>query len=140
MKLEVPNTSFSPLAYFLAGALLPTIAYVFLSRNKESQKFEFEDEGGDDYDDDDYEDDVVDSVSSTGDAGSTGSALFDPIDKMNRVDPSQWGITDAPYKVSLVSCVCLSTSMHTVAYIYHTFCIYYIAFHILIYLDNQKSH
>ena len=47
MKLEVPNTSLSPLAYFLAGALLPTIAYVFLLRNKEeTPKFEFDDEDG----------------------------------------------------------------------------------------------
>jgi hypothetical protein len=82
MKIEAAS-SFSPLYYFLAGALLPTIAYAFLQRNsKDTPTFEF-----------DEADDSVDEFQS-----SSEEDAFEPIDKSS-VDPSKWGITDAPYKV-----------------------------------------
>jgi len=99
MKIEASAESpLSPLYYFLAGALVPTIAYAFLHRfardDVSSTKFEL---GGFD-DDDDDDDDDGNSIN----ASQSGSEnLFDnPLDQLNRVDPSKWGMTDIPYKVS----------------------------------------
>lgn len=85
MKIETS----SPIYYFLAGALLPSIAYAFLVRSiRSSEKIQFIDEEEEEEDDDD-------------DTGSD-SDISDPIEKLNKGNPSKWGITNAPYKVSEV--------------------------------------
>ncbi len=76
----------SPLYYFLAGALIPTITYALFLRNKDVNNVE-----NITFDDDDFEEDEDGSFES--------SSQFDPVDKLSRADPSKWGVTDAPYKV-----------------------------------------
>lgn len=90
MAESSPSTA-SPLAYFLAGVLVPTIAYFFLSKggkiNDGSKKI---DEGDGEWaeSDSDDEDDI---------------AL-----PLNANNPSaSWGIVDAPYKMVL----CVNTSL-----------------------------
>ena len=86
MKIETS----SPIYYFLAGALLPSIAYAFLVRSiRSSEKIQFIDEEEEEEEDDDD------------DTGSD-SDISDPIEKLNKGNPSKWGITNAPYKVSEV--------------------------------------
>ena len=94
MKIE-GETSINPLYTFLAGALLPTIAFLLQHRsNKESEKFvEFVDEN----------DDYGEESSSEGDDGNNDD-MFQPID-----DPKKWGFADAPYKVSFSSCIYIYT-------------------------------
>ncbi len=98
MKIEAATT-LSPLYYFLAGALLPTIAYTFLQRfNRDDvSSAKIGDLGFDDDDSDGYGDGNT-NASAASQSGSEN--LFDnPLDELNRVDPSKWGMTDIPYKV-----------------------------------------
>ena len=97
MKIS-DDSSLAPLYYFLAGALIPTITYTLFFRNNinsntKIEKIDFED-GDEVVDDDEIDDDAFSE-------GDTSSSIFEnPLDRLNRNDPSKWGITDAPYKVS----------------------------------------
>ena len=92
------DSSLAPLYYFLAGALIPTMTYTLFLRNNNNitkiNKIDFEDDDEVVVDDDEIEDDAF----SEGDASS--SVFENPLDRLNKNDPSKWGITDAPYKVS----------------------------------------
>ena len=70
--------------YFLAGALLPTIAYFLLQRSENEKNGVIEDTNSeldcDLYDDDDDDDNIATNESSA-------------------LNPSSWGMRDAPYKV-----------------------------------------
>jgi hypothetical protein len=89
--------NFSPLSSFIAGALIPTIAYFLLLRRQNktnnvndniknddnvnaNENINFEDENG--FDDDSSDDG------------------FEPIERIEGDDPTSWGMMDAPYKVS----------------------------------------
>lgn len=63
----------SPIIYFLAGALLPTLAYILLSSNKRKKKEEWIEEEEDD--------------------------SFEPAEENN--GNKNWGMKDAPYKMVL---------------------------------------
>lgn len=78
----------SPLTYFLAGALLPTLAYVFLFRGKSSTSEAVTFDGLDNDDDDDSSDDEFGADMSSSPAKT-------------------WGMKDAPYKMVL----CVNTSL-----------------------------
>ena len=77
---EPPSTSHW--LYFLAGALLPTIAYSLRKSGKKSTS------NRDDADDDED----LDGVETTGPS-------------------SQWGLMQGPYKVSLVLLICFLTNV-----------------------------
>ena len=86
------SDSANPLYYFLAGALLPTLAYAFLSKQhpiKTEQLLGRND------------DDDNDSYASSEDGGT--------IERTGGNDPNQWGLMDAPYK--MVLCVNMELKM-----------------------------
>ncbi len=81
----------SPLAYFLAGMLVPTIGYFFLNRQGGHRG-----KGTSNVDlgeDDDWDDDSDD-----------GGA---PVPTGSNNPSASWGLTDAPYKMVL----CVNTSL-----------------------------
>jgi hypothetical protein len=81
-SLSDTMSSPSPFVYFLAGALVPSLAWILLRpKSKESNKSE-KDEENDDEEDEDTAETTTDGMSS------------------------KWGYTDAPYKVSSVD-MCL---------------------------------
>jgi len=87
------NDKISNLCYFLAGTLLPTLAYAFLLRQKKRKRNSNTSSSDSEEDDD-----------SSGDE-------FEPI--LMRVGdkdhPKSWGMADAPYK--MVLCVNMSLKM-----------------------------
>jgi peptidyl-tRNA hydrolase, PTH2 family len=80
--IQGTNSDTSSMLYFLAGALLPSIAFFFKSKSDakkiEQMTFELQDE----YDSEDDEFEEIDSSSKT-------------------EDPSKWGLQDGPYKMIL---------------------------------------
>lgn len=80
------DNSTSPIAYFIAGALLPTLALLLQSKNRKIASAPVENISidGEDFDDDDSSAPEVDGEIS-----------------------KNWGITDAPYKMVL----CVNTSL-----------------------------
>lgn len=68
------------LGYFLAGALLPTLAYIFLGFTK--SKCSSNDTADTVLYDDDSDDD-----------------LHEQLGKPTSQDPREWGLRDSPYKV-----------------------------------------
>ena len=72
--LSTVSSSQSPLVYFLAGALVPSLAWFFLRPKTTPAHVE-------DFDDDEEDEDIADTT-----VGGPSS---------------KWGYTDAPYKVSL---------------------------------------
>jgi peptidyl-tRNA hydrolase, PTH2 family len=80
--IQGTNSDTSSMLYFLAGALLPSIAFFFKSKSDakkiEQMTFELQDE----YDSEDDEFEEIDSSSKT-------------------EDPSKWGLRDGPYKMIL---------------------------------------
>ena len=90
MAATAESTASSPLAYFLAGMLVPTIAYFFLNRKGN-------DTGGNntssiDLGEDDWDDDSDDGA---------------PLPTGSNNPSSSWGMMDAPYKMVL----CVNTSL-----------------------------
>jgi peptidyl-tRNA hydrolase, PTH2 family len=83
----------SPWLYFLAGTIVPTIAWLFLSPAKTTPA-NASSGGTNDDDDDDHGDDYDDS--SDDDTGAIPTT-----DDLSR-KPQDWGVQDAPYKMILV--------------------------------------
>jgi hypothetical protein len=84
----------SLVAGFLAGALLPTLAYGLFWRNQASKI----NNDGDDEEDDDEDDDDDDDDSSEDEFPSSNKTA------------QQWGMSDAPYKVRSPSSGTLSNA------------------------------
>lgn len=89
------NDKISNLCYFLAGTLLPTLAYAFLLRQKKRKRNSNTSSSDSEEDDD-----------SSGDE-------FEPI--LMRVGdkdhPKSWGMADAPYKVGMYAGIYASVSI-----------------------------
>jgi len=75
--------------YFVAGALLPTLAYIFMGRQ---QKFQGRSMGDDDDEEEDDECEDEDDSSEESLTEALGPASS---------DCKSWGIRDAPYKVRI---------------------------------------
>jgi len=80
----------SKLGCFLAGALLPTIAYFIVGSTKNANKSSRGDHNSKDDEDDEYD---------------SEEELQTILGKRKpSMDPKQWGVRDAPYKVRRVCC------------------------------------
>lgn len=88
MSYSLSTDKNSPLYCFLAGALLPTLAYTLFLRPRRSSsppQTTRQQQGGDDDDDSSSEDE------------------FEPVvDEGGADSPTLWGLSDAPYKMVLV--------------------------------------
>jgi peptidyl-tRNA hydrolase len=84
----------NPLYFFLAGALLPTLAYSFLSKQEQPIKTEELLSRNEDEDNDSY---------------ASSEEEEETIARTGGEDPSKWGLMDAPYK--MVLCVNMELKM-----------------------------
>ena len=88
---------------FLAGALLPSIAFYFWNartnrRLRDFQKAAYEEDDDDDDDDDDrYDDELLDNIADATASGGTTTTATTPI-----LSAAEWGMAHAPYKMLLV--------------------------------------
>mmetsp|Transcript_10131 Transcript_10131/g.11762 ORF Transcript_10131/g.11762 Transcript_10131/m.11762 type:complete len:226 (+) Transcript_10131:23-700(+) len=90
--LKFDTGSMNPLYYFISGALMPTIAYVFLLRKRDALQQER------------IETLTSNSIENEYEYSSDDGDEFEPIgglDKKLNADPSKWGMKDAPYKMIL---------------------------------------